>query len=312
MDTSRLFDKKYVFFGGKGGTGKTTCAAAFSLKVTEIGKKVLLVSTDPAHSLSDIFDKRIGPQGAQIAEKLFAMEIDPETESKKYIEGIKRQLSGVISNVVVEALQKQIDAAYMSPGSEEAAIFDKFIEVMEQAEDSFDIVVFDTAPTGHTLRLLSLPKMLDLWIDSLIEKRKKAMKLFEKASGTRSDDPILRILQRRKEMFERAWSILSDHTKTAFVFVVTPERLPIFETERALKYLENSGVSVAGVVVNGVIPPEADGAFMERRRELQAKYIDEIHEKFGDKVLAEIKLLDNDVWGLDDLRTIADMLMLQK
>jgi len=312
MNASDLFDKKYVFFGGKGGTGKTTCAAAFSLKASRMGKKLLLVSTDPAHSLSDIFDKRIGPKGAQLSEKLFALEIDPEAESKKYMEGIKRQLSGVVSNVVVEALQKQIDAAYMSPGSEEAAIFDKFIEIMEQAEDSFDIVVFDTAPTGHTLRLLSLPKLLDLWMDSLIEKRKKALKLLERASGTKSDDPILRILQKRKDMFEKAWEVLSDRDKTAFVFVVTPERLPIFETERALKYLENSGISVAGIVVNGIIPSEADGTFMEKRRELQKKYLREIREKFGDKVLAEIELLDNDVWGLDGLCTIADMLVLQK
>lgn len=312
MNASDLFDKKYVFFGGKGGTGKTTCAAAFSLKASGMGKKLLLVSTDPAHSLSDIFDKRIGPKGVQLAEKLFALEIDPEAESKKYMEGIKRQLSGVVSNVVVEALQKQIDAAYTSPGSEEAAIFDKFIEIMEQAEDSFDIVVFDTAPTGHTLRLLSLPKLLDLWMDSLIEKRKKAVKLLERASGTKSDDPILRILQKRKDMFEKAWEVLSDRDKAAFVFVVTPERLPIFETERALKYLENSGITVAGIVVNGIIPSEADGTFMEKRRELQKKYLREIREKFGDKVLAEIELLDNDVWGLDGLCTIADMLVLQK
>jgi len=149
-------------------------------------------------------------------------------------------------------------------------------------------------------------------MDSLIEKRKKALKLLERASGTKSDDPILRILQKRKDMFEKAWEVLSDRDKTAFVFVVTPERLPIFETERALKYLENSGISVAGIVVNGIIPSEADGTFMEKRRELQKKYLGEIREKFGDKVLAEIELLDNDVWGLDGLCTIADMLVLQK
>lgn len=303
-----LFDKKYVFFGGKGGTGKTTCAAAFSLKASEMKKKVLLVSTDPAHSLSDIYDTSIGPKGAQLSDNLFAIEIDPEVEAKKYIEGIKRQLSGVVSNVVIEALQKQIDAAYMSPGSEEAAIFDKFLEIMESSEKKFDVVVFDTAPTGHTLRLLSLPKLLGLWINSLIEKRKNAVKLLEKASGVKNDDPVLRILQNRKNMFEKAWNILSDFRQTAFVFVLTPEKLPIFETERAIQYLEHSGIKVAGVVVNGVIPQAAEGAFMNKRREVQNRYIREIHGKFKEKVLAEIDLLDEDIWGMDNLRRIAEML----
>lgn len=303
-----LFDKKYVFFGGKGGTGKTTCAAAFSLKASEMKKRVLLVSTDPAHSLSDIYDTSIGPKGAQLSDNLFAIEIDPEVEAKKYIEGIKRQLSGVVSNVVIEALQKQIDAAYMSPGSEEAAIFDKFLEIMESSEGKFDVVVFDTAPTGHTLRLLSLPKLLGLWINSLIEKRKNAVKLLEKASGVKNDDPVLRILQKRKNMFEKAWNILSDFQQTAFVFVLTPERLPIFETERAIQYLEHSGIKVAGVVVNGIIPQAAEGAFMNKRREVQNRYIREIHGKFKEKVLAEIDLLDEDIWGMDNLRRIAEML----
>jgi len=271
-------------------------------------KKVLLVSTDPAHSLSDIYDTSIGPKGAQLSDNLFAIEIDPEVEAKKYIEGIKRQLSGVVSNVVIEALQKQIDAAYMSPGSEEAAIFDKFLEIMESSEGKFDVVVFDTAPTGHTLRLLSLPKLLGLWINSLIEKRKNAVKLLEKASGVKNDDPVLRILQNRKNMFEKAWNILSDFRQTAFVFVLTPERLPIFETERAMQYLEHSGIKVAGVVVNGVIPQAAEGAFMNKRREVQNRYIREIHGKFKEKVLAEIDLLDEDIWGMDNLRRIAEML----
>lgn len=304
-----LFDKKYVFFGGKGGTGKTTCAAAFSLKASEMKKKVLLVSTDPAHSLSDIYDTSIGHKGAQLSDNLFAVEIDPEVEAKKYIEGIKRQLSGVVSNVVIEALQKQIDAAYMSPGSEEAAIFDKFLEIMESSEGKFDVVVFDTAPTGHTLRLLSLPKLLGLWINSLIEKRKNAVKLLEKASGVKNDDPVLRILQNRKNMFEKAWNILSDFRQTAFVFVLTPERLPIFETERAMQYLEHSGIKVAGVVVNGVIPQAAEGAFMNKRREVQNRYIREIHGKFKEKVLVEIDLLDEDIWGMDNLRRIAELLL---
>ena len=182
--------------------------------------------------MSDIFDKAIGPKGAQILDNLFALEVDPEIEAKKYIEGIKRQLSSAVSSVVIDALQKQIDAAYMSPGSEEAAIFDKFIEVMEEAEKSFDMVVFDTAPTGHTLRLLSLPKLLDLWINGLVEKREKALKLFQRASGVEKRTDFTHFAK-RKALFEKAGSVLSDLEKTAFVFVVTPERLSVFETERA-------------------------------------------------------------------------------
>ena len=139
--------------------------------------KTLVVSTDPAHSLADIFSLSIGPEIKRLDDNLYALEIDAELESRKYTDRIKTQLPKGISPVIVEEIQRQIDAAYVSPGSEEAAIFDKFVEIVEDRGQEYDRIIFDTAPTGHTLRLLSLPELLGGWMDSLIKKRKQALGL---------------------------------------------------------------------------------------------------------------------------------------
>jgi arsenite-transporting ATPase len=179
--------KKIIFFGGKGGVGKTTCSSAFAISCAKSGDKTLLVSTDPAHSLADVFGVTIGPEIIEIADNLYALEIDAELESKRYTDRIKSELPHGISPVIVEEITRQIDAAVLSPGSEEAAIFDKFIEIIEIRINEYDRIVFDTAPTGHTLRLLSLPELLGGWMDSMIKKRRQALNLMKMVSAkTRS------------------------------------------------------------------------------------------------------------------------------
>ena len=169
----QFLNKKFIFFGGKGGVGKTTSASAFSIFASSYGKRVLLVSTDPAHSIGDIFKIDIGPREKLIKENLWGIEIDPELEAKNYINRIKNSLSKTISPILMDEIKRQIDVAYLSPGAEEGATFDKFIELMNRIDEgTYDIIVFDTAPTGHTLRLLSLPEILEKWIDNLFKKKK--------------------------------------------------------------------------------------------------------------------------------------------
>jgi arsenite-transporting ATPase len=303
----KLKSRSFVFFGGKGGTGKTTCAAAFALRASRDGRKTLIASTDPAHSLSDIFGVAIGPKERPISPGLYGIEIDPEEEAKKYITRVKEQMQGVVSSVIIEEIERQIDAAYLSPGSEEAATFDKFVELMDEAGNPYDLIVFDTAPTGHTLRLLTLPEILGAWMDSLIARRSRAVKLLRMTSSGSKDDPIIKVLEKRKASFEKARAILTDRSITSFVFVINAEKLPVAETAKALSLLRKYGIAVDGIVINKVIPPEA-GGLLEKRRAIQEKYLAEARTKFSDLWIAEIPLLDSDVDGIEGLLRVAAFL----
>src|SRR5665648_107849 len=153
------------------------------------------------------------------------------------------------------------NAMAVSTGSEEAAIFDELVKIIDNYTKDYDIVIFDTAPTGHTIRLLSLPELMGAWIDSLISRRREAVEIM-KMSTTRNkelhdkylNDPVLNILTRRKEKYERARNIFIDSRKAFFVFVLTPEKLPIIETQKAITILAKYGIQIGGIIVNKVLP----------------------------------------------------------
>ncbi|MDD4835913.1 MAG: TRC40/GET3/ArsA family transport-energizing ATPase, partial [Dethiosulfovibrio sp.] len=204
--------------------------------------------------------------------------------------------------------------AYLSPGAEEAAIFDRFVEIMEQAGDKYDVVVFDTAPTGHTLRLLTLPEVLEVWIDHLIKKRTKAMDLMRMAAKYEKElqeklkeDPIFQILTKRRDMFQRAKDLLTDHDLSVFHFVLNPEKMPILETERAIALLEEFDIKVGSVIVNRIVPPEA-GEFFRRRRGNQEGHLATIEEKFGKYGVVKLPMLESDIQGIEDLDKVSKAL----
>lgn len=303
--------RRFTFFGGKGGTGKTTCASAYALNLASRGIRTLVVSTDPAHSLSDAIGKPIGSEVVSIGKNLWAIEIDAELEAKRYMKSIQEQMLHVVSAAIVEEIKKQLRVAYLSPGAEEAAIFDKFIDLMEHTGEKYDVIVFDTAPTGHTLRLLTLPEVLGIWIDHLVKKRRKAVDLmklaarYEKALQKKLEvDPITDTLQKRKEKFQKAREFLVDKENTVFHFVLNAEKLPILETERAIKTLNEFNINVGAVVVNRIIPPEA-GAFFESRRKSQAEYLETIDEKFGQYGVVRLDMLNTDIQGVEQLELVA-------
>lgn len=312
---NEAFEKRFLFFGGKGGTGKTSCAAAVSLSLARKGKKVLIVSTDPAHSLADAFGSSIGDTVISLEPNLWALEVNPEKEARVYMEGIKEKLVHVVSPVIVEDIQRQIEIAYASPGAEEAAIFDKFVELMEEIGHAYDVIVFDTAPTGHTLRLLSLPEMLGSWIEHLVEKRTQAMELISMAARYEKrlrekveSDPIIEVLCKRRDKFAFARSVLTDAEQTMFYFVLNPEKMPLYETERAVKVLEKYGIPVGKVIVNRVVP-EGCGDFWENRRKVQQQWLEEIKRRFASRGIMTIPLLETDVNGMEQLEFIAKKLM---
>jgi arsenite-transporting ATPase len=307
--------RQFSFFGGKGGTGKTTCAAAYALALFQRGIKTLVVSTDPAHSLADAFNRPIGLEVVPIGKNLWGIEIDAEEEAKKYMKAIQDKMLNIVSAAIVDEIKRQIEIAYMSPGAEEAAIFDKFIELMETIGNPYDVIVFDTAPTGHTLRLLTLPEILGIWIEHLIQKRAQAMELMKAAARYDKDlqekikeDPIIETLQLRRDKFALARKILTDREHTAFYFVLNAEKLPIIETKRAIEILKKHNITIGGVVVNKIIPQEA-GSFFEKRRKKQEEYLRQINELFGGLGVTYIPLLDSDIQGIEQLEQIAPLIL---
>lgn len=306
-------DRRILFVGGKGGVGKTTVAAALALAAAERGHRTLLVSTDPAHSTGDILETGLADTPRPVAPRLDAIELDPAAEAEAYIEDVKGRLADTVPPRLVGEVERQIDAARVSPGAEEAALFERFARLLEDAA-SWDRLVFDTAPTAQTLRLLALPEMMAAWMSGLIGRRRQlgaAERMWRRVAGAAAggaraemEDPVLAALELRRTRFLRARSLLTDPGAAAFLFVLTPERLPIRETERAVRTLEKYGIPVGGIVVNQVLADPSGDPFLAARRDRQAALLAEIDRAFGALPQARLALRERDVVGLEALRAV--------
>lgn len=309
-------DRRVLFFGGKGGVGKTTSATAFSLLSASLGRKTLLVSTDPAHSSSDILERYIGSGIQRVRANLWVLELDSEKEADAYIQGVSHTIRSQVKPNLRAEIDRQIRMARVSPGAQEAALFDRIAELIESSEARYDRIVFDTAPTGHTIHLLALPEMMEAWIDGLISRRKQVNEMsalwknMTLGSGAeQSDDPVEKVLQERKRKFAKMRRVLLDEEQTAFIFVLNPERLPIIETEKAIHMLREHDVPVGGIVVNRVLPEEIpDHAFFRSRKQQEQEYLKDIDKRFSRLPSLQLPLLDRDVVGEEPLEQIVSHL----
>ena len=307
---------RFVFFGGKGGVGKTTVSSAYAHKCARAGQTVLLVSTDPAHSTADVFGQSFDDDPIPVRgyDTLSVMEIDPEAAVDDHLMDVKRSLGDQVSPGIVNEIDRQIELAHRTPGAHEAALFDRFIEVMDDAA-AYDRVVFDTSPTGGTLRLLSLPEYLGGWIDRLLEKRRESLDLYERAAigdreprRTRVGDPIIARLRQRKERFAFAGDTL--RTDATFFLVMNPDRLSLRETARTLDRLDEYDLDVSGLVVNRLTPepdPDEDGRgarYLRDTVETERARLEETRESFEAPVVATIEARAREVDG-DLLESVA-------
>ena len=300
-DAARLLDKKVLFFGGKGGVGKTTSAAATALQASRAGKRVLLVSTDPAHNTSDILGRPIGPEIVEVLPNLHALEVDATQESARYVDEVKQRIKALFGHAILKEANRQIDLAASMPAAEEVALFDKIGSLIRGEDDRFDLLVFDTAPTGHTLRLIRMPELMEAWIRALSRSRRAMLGVDQDDKN----DPIMMSLGDRLERLREFRARLISPRVTSFVLVLNAERLPIEETARALAQLDEAGVRVGALIVNRVLPASSIDPFLIARQAQERVYLDEIDSRFADVPRLRVPQLPRDVHGIETLQTIA-------
>ena len=253
-------NSEFIFFSGKGGVGKTSMACATAVRHADEGRRTLIVTTDPASNLADVFEQPIGHQITPInnAPNLWAMEIDGDRATEEYIARAMAPIRVAFPESIVAVMEEQMSG----PCTSEVAAFDRFVDFLEPAAADeplqFDTVIFDTAPTGHTIRLLELPSEWTATIDAA-----------EQGSGQTCIGPAAAI-QDAKHKYERAMRTLRDKSQTSFVFVLHPEATSLKEAKRAMAELQKLGIQTHRPIINGIIPPQAADDLFAGRREVQA------------------------------------------
>ena len=309
---------RYLLYGGKGGVGKTTCAAATAVGLARDGLRTLVVSTDPAHSLSDSFEQDIGAEPTRLADDLWAAEIDPESRMDEY-ESLFATLFDEFADVGVRVEDEQIEAMFgagIAPGSDEVAALDILVEYA--ASDRWDVIVLDTAPTGHTLRLLDVPEVVGATARTAMSIRGQVRRIADSTKrmfmgpayyiGRRETETEDRFADLQERM-ERAAAILRDPDRTEFRVVLIPERMALAETERLVDQLQAHDIPVDGLVVNKVVlDPSPDCPRCQARHDSQQTIIEETRDRFPDHEVTVLPERETDVHGKAALAALADWL----
>jgi arsenite-transporting ATPase len=290
---------RFIFFSGKGGVGKTSMACASAVRHADEGHKTLIATTDPASNLADVFEQAIGHKITPIhgLSNLWAMEIDPDKATDEYKERALAPIRAVFPPQMVQVIEEQMSG----PCTAEVAAFDRFTDFLDvpasPGVQAFDVVIFDTAPTGHTLRLLELPAA---WAHTIEQS--------STASGQTCIGPSAAI-QASKLKYERALSAMRDSTQTTFIFVLQPEATPIKETRRATGELAKLDIHTHQLIVNGILPPEeASNPFFAQRVAMQEHYLDQIARELP-LPARRMFLLDGEIKGVARLRQVAEVLL---
>ncbi|MEZ4684569.1 MAG: ArsA family ATPase [Bacteroidia bacterium] len=298
---------RIILFTGKGGVGKTTMAAATALKASQQGYRTLVMSTDPAHSLADALDLELGPEPVEISPNLFAQEFDVYYSMKKYWGNMRELMRTLfrfrgLKNVVAEELS-------VLPGMEEASAFlwiEKFY-----SEGEYDLIIIDSAPTGETLTLLSLPQVMRAWVTRAFPGQAFAVKTMGKLVRKVTDIPIDKGYEELENLFdklEKVQKIFLDTSQTSIRLVANPERMVVQEAKRAYTYLQLYGYNVDAIIANRILPEEARGSFFDQYLADQKAHLEDIEESFVGLPMLKVGHLGQEVFGLEMLEAIGERL----
>jgi len=296
-------DLKLIIFGGKGGVGKTSCAIATALALSE-NFKTLLISTDPAHSVSDCLEQQIGFKVVRVdgTANLSAIEVIADEALTGFITEHHSELKKLLetsTNLDNEDIDEMLTLSI--PGIDEIMSFKTIIDFIE--EGGYDKYVVDTAPTGHALRLISSPKLLDEWIKVAARMRWKYRYMITSFSGSYQQDEVDAFLLSLKKTVKRIENILRDKTKCEFIPVCIPEAMAIMETGRLLADLGTSGIISRQIIVNNVMVSEGCD-FCKRRKAGQLPYLQEISEIFSHLNKVEVPMFAEEIKGLESLNQL--------
>jgi arsenite-transporting ATPase len=310
-------EMRYIYFGGKGGVGKTVVAAAVALWMAKQGKKTLLASTNPVHSLSNLFKLDVFGKAVLIPgiENLYVQEIDTKETIEKSKTEIKEKIGWFLKFADIPTKADGfIESATMNPAFEESAMFENMINII--FEDAFEFYVFDTAPTANARRLLGMSKVYTLWVDKMMQSRDeaKSMRLslsFRKKKVAEEEDPLLDYLTTFRERIDQMRTILTDDKKSAFFFVTLLESLPIAVIRRFIGWFEDFGIPIGGVIINQAIDKsdigEDTAEFILNRVKMQDRYREDVNQSF-ENLCGEIPLFEKEVRGTEMIGRVTDAL----
>ncbi|WP_258084135.1 ArsA family ATPase [Thermococcus thermotolerans] len=315
-----------VFVIGKGGVGKTTTSAALATAIARKGYRTLIVSLDPAHNLGDVFMVKLSDKPKELRENLYASELDMEKLIKGYLKHLEDNLKHMYRYLTVINLEKYFEVLSFSPGIEEYATLEAIRNILLEGE-KWDVIVFDTPPTGLTLRVLALPRISLIWADKLIEIRKKILerrRMIAKVHGDRKfqlegkeftlpkeeeEDPVMKeLLEYRKEV-EFVEKVITDPNKTSVVAVMNPEMLPLYETERAYESLKKFRIPLNMIVINKVITVEREIPEIKVKLDAQKKVLEEIERKFKKVEIIKVPMFAEEPRGLEWLERLGGMVL---
>ncbi len=312
-ENSRL---KYIFFGGKGGVGKTVLAGTAALWAAGQGRKTLLASTNPVHSLSSLLDQDVfgKPTPVTGAPNLEAYEIDTRETIEKSKKEIREKIEWFLKYADIKTKADEfVESATMNPAFEESAMFENMIDLM--FEDKYEVYVFDTAPTANARRLLGMSSVYSMWVNKMVQSREEATSLKDLLSYSKKKkekDPLMEYLLNLRERMGRAKELLTDDKLTSFFFITLPEALPIAVITRFINWFHEFGIPVGGVIVNMQIDKGSVGAdspeFVKNRVAMQDEYMLEIDRLFDQRVRAVLPLLETEVRGVPMLQRMAKLL----